>query len=139
MKQLRSSNPKSRAHIDQRPSSSEKHVRNDGYIPSRLRARSEKALLNIEASVEKQPHEDINILLTHMAFGEPKHYPNMLRANSEVSDIGKKSLSLQWNGHPEKQGFKVSQYDQPTNSFTVRAKFHLKADSSTTHQVSDIK
>ena len=54
--------------------------------------------------MEKQPHEDINILLAHVAFGEPKHYPNMLRANNEVGDIGKKSLSLQWNGHPEKQG-----------------------------------
>ena len=138
MKAFKAGNPATRPHVDQRPSSSEKHARNDGYIPSRLRARHEKALAHIETDVENQPKEDITVLLTNMAFGDAKHYPNMLRANTEVSDIGKRSLSLQWKGHPEKQGFKVSQYDQLTNTFVVRAKFYLKADSTTTHQVSNI-
>lgn len=82
--------------------------------------------------------EDITILCTQMAFGEVKQYPNMLRANDEISDPRKRSFSLEWRGHPDKKEFKISQYDQSKTAFALRAKFYLTADSASTPQLSSI-
>ena len=138
MKRFKTGNPATRPHKDQRPSSSEKHPRGDGYLPSRFRSRTERALRNIDAIARQEKNEDISVLLTHIAVGNVKHYPTMQRANVEASDPHKRSFSLEWKGGSEKQGFKLSQYDQPTKAFALRAKFYMGADSSTTHQVSNI-
>ena len=138
MKKFKGGDPATRPHKDQRPSSSEKHPRKEGYVPTRIRAETEQALRNADAIMRREKSEDLTVLLSHIAVGDVKHYPTMLRANVEASDPHNKSFSLEWKGGSEKQGFKVSQYDQPTNTFALRAKFYLAADSSITHQVSNI-
>ena len=60
-----------------------------------FRNRSEQALRSADADVRQEKNGDITVLLTQMAFGEVKHYPNMLRANNKVSDTRKRSFSLE--------------------------------------------
>ena len=137
MKKFKTGDAATRPHKDQRPSSSEKHPRNDGYQPTRLRKRTEKALRNIDAAVRQEKNKDITVMLKQVVHGDVKHYPTVLRANVELSDLHKRSFSLEWKGNSEKQGFKVSQYDQPTNAFTLRERFYFEADSDTSQQVSN--
>lgn len=138
MKKFKTGDAATRPHKDQRPSSSEKHPRKGGYEPTRLRNRTEKVLQNADAAMRQEKNEDTTVLLESMAFGDVEHYPTVLRANVEVSDQHKGSLSLEWKGRSGKQELKVIQYDQPTNTFTLRAKFSLGADSAASHQVSNI-
>ena len=137
MKKIKTGNAATRPHKDQRPASSEKHLRKGGYEPTRFRARLENALRNTDAIERPEKNKDITVMLKQVVYGDVKHYPTMMRANAELSDLHKRSFSLEWKGNSKKQGFKLSQYDQPTNTFTFREKIYLEADSAASHQVSD--
>lgn len=91
MKKFRAGDPATRRYIDQRPTSSEKHDRKDGYIPTRLRTRSEKALRDGPTNVRQ---EDISVLLTSVAFGDVKKYRSALRANVEIINARNDSFCL---------------------------------------------
>ena len=137
MKKFKTGNAATRPHKDQRPASSEKHLRNDGYEPTRFRNRIENALQNADALMRPEKNKDITVMLKHVVFGDVKHYQTILHANVEPSDPHERSFGLIWKGHTEKQEFQVSRYDHSTKVFTLIAKFYLEADSAASHQVSN--